>query len=49
MVSSVMPALIKARLGHSDPAIMLRVYAHVISERMASAADVFAASIRNSA
>ncbi len=35
-----------ARLGHSDPAITLRVYTHVISEQMASAADIFANAIK---
>jgi integrase len=34
--------VVAARLGHSDPAITLRVYANTISEQMASAGDVFA-------
>jgi integrase len=31
-----------ARLGHADPSITLRVYAHVISNQLAEAADIFA-------
>ncbi|WP_233510840.1 integrase [Actinomadura craniellae] len=37
--------VVAARLGHADPAITLRVYAHVINEQMASAADVFADAV----
>ena len=31
-----------ARLGHADPAITLRVYAHVLQDQAWEAADVFA-------
>jgi integrase len=31
-----------ARLGHADPSITLRVYAHVISNQLAEAASIFA-------
>ncbi|MGE5288131.1 MAG: tyrosine-type recombinase/integrase [Micromonosporaceae bacterium] len=34
-----------ARLGHADPSITLRVYAHVISDQLAEAADIFARAI----
>ena len=34
--------VVAARLGHADPAITLRVYAHVISEQLAEAAAIFA-------
>ncbi|MBB6346418.1 tyrosine-type recombinase/integrase [Nonomuraea muscovyensis] len=34
-----------ARLGHADPSITLRVYAHVIRAAEASAADIFAQAI----
>jgi integrase len=34
--------VVAARLGHADPSITLRVYAHVISNQLAEAADVFA-------
>ncbi|WP_165553324.1 hypothetical protein [Kribbella capetownensis] len=33
------------RLGHADPSITLRVYAHVIRQRAAGIADVFAAAV----
>jgi integrase len=35
--------VVAARLGHSDPAITLRVYAHVLADQAVSAADTFAA------
>jgi hypothetical protein len=31
-----------ARLGHADPGITLRVYAHVIRSAEAATADIFA-------
>jgi integrase len=34
--------VVAARLGHADPSITLRVYAHVISEQLAEAAAIFA-------
>jgi hypothetical protein len=36
------------RLGHADPSITLRVYAHVASEQLAEAADIFARAIPES-
>jgi integrase len=33
------------RLGHSDPAVTLRVYAHVLRESAAGVADVFAKAV----
>jgi hypothetical protein len=33
------------RLGHTDPSITLRVYAHVIRQHAAGIADVFAAAV----
>jgi integrase len=32
--------VVAARLGHADPSITLRVYAHVIREQVAEAADI---------
>jgi hypothetical protein len=32
-------------LGHADPSITLRVYAHVISEQLAEAAVIFARAV----
>lgn len=46
LLAGVPVHVVAARLGHSDPAITLRVYAHVISEQMASAADIFANAIK---
>jgi integrase len=34
--------VVAARLGHADPSITLRVYAHVISNQLAQAAEIFA-------
>jgi integrase len=38
--------VVAARLGHGDPAITLRVYAHVIRSAETAAADVFAKAIK---
>jgi len=37
--------VVAARLGHVDPSITLRVYAHVISEQLAEAAVIFARAV----
>ncbi len=37
--------VVAARLGHADPSITLRVYAHVISEQLAKAAAIFARAV----
>lgn len=37
--------VVAARLGHADPSITLRVYAHVISEQLAEAAVIFADAV----
>ena len=37
--------VVAARLGHTDPSVTLRVYARVIQDQVAEAADVFARSI----
>lgn len=37
--------VVAARLGHADPAITLRVYAHVLREQAAGVADVFAGAV----
>lgn len=34
--------VVAARLGHADPAIALRVYAHVLQDQALEAAEVFA-------
>ncbi|MHB1596605.1 MAG: hypothetical protein ACYCO9_21560 [Streptosporangiaceae bacterium] len=38
--------VVAARLGHADPSVTLRVYAHVIHSAEAKAADVLARVIR---
>ena len=42
LLASVPVHVVAARLGHADPSITLRVYAHVISDQLAEAADIFA-------
>jgi integrase len=37
--------VVAARLGHADPSITLRVYAHVISDQLTAAADIFARAV----
>jgi integrase len=41
--------VVAGRLGHSDPAITLRVYSHIIGAAEASAAEVFARAISEAA
>ena len=36
--------VVAARLGHADPTVTLRVYAHVIRDQVAAAADILARS-----
>ncbi|MEV1239457.1 site-specific integrase [Nonomuraea sp. NPDC049750] len=45
LLAGVPVHVVAARLGHADPSITLRVYAHVIRAAEASAADVFAQAI----
>jgi len=46
LLSDVVPVhVVAARLGHADPAITLRVYAHVIRSAEAAAADSFAQAV----
>ena len=37
--------VVAARLGHANPSITLRVYAHVISDQISEAADIFACAV----
>jgi integrase len=46
LLSGVPVHVVAARLGHADPAITLRVYAHVIQSAEAAAADIFAGAVR---
>ncbi|MEU0566478.1 site-specific integrase [Nonomuraea sp. NPDC005983] len=45
LLAGVPVHVVAARLGHANPSITLRVYAHVIHAAEASAADVFAQAI----
>ena len=46
LLSGVPIHVVAARLGHADPAITLRVYAHVIRTAEAAAADIFAQAVK---
>jgi integrase len=46
LLSGVPVHVVAARLGHADPAITLRVYAHIIRSAEAAAADVFALAVK---
>lgn len=48
LLAGVPVHVVAARLGHADPAITLRVYAHVLREQAAGVADVFARAIEAS-
>jgi len=45
LLAGVPVHVVAARLGHADPAITLRVYAHVLREQAAGVADVFAHAV----
>jgi integrase len=45
LLAGVPVHVVAARLGHADPSVTLRVYAHVIRDQVAEAADVFARSV----
>ncbi|MFI6602997.1 tyrosine-type recombinase/integrase [Nonomuraea sp. NPDC050536] len=45
LLAGVPVHVVAARLGHADPSITLRVYAHVVRAAEASAADIFAQAI----
>ncbi|MEO7981455.1 MAG: site-specific integrase [Sporichthyaceae bacterium] len=45
LLAGVPVHVVAARLGHADPAITLRVYAHVPREQASGVADVFATAV----
>jgi integrase len=45
LLAGVPVHVVAARLGHADPSITLRVYAHVISDQLSEAADIFARTV----
>ena len=46
LLSGVPVHVVAARLGHADPAITLRVYAHIIRTAETAAADIFAQAVK---
>ena len=46
LLSGVPVHVAAARLGHADPAIIFRVYAHLIRSAEAAAADIFAQAVK---
>jgi integrase len=48
LLAGVPVHVVAARLGHADPSITLKVYAHVLREQAAGVADVFAQAIEAS-
>jgi integrase len=46
LLSGVPVHVVAARPGHADPAITLRVYAHVICSAEAAAADICAQAVK---
>jgi integrase len=49
LLAGVPVHVVAARLGHADPAITLRVYAHVVNEQLAEAAAIFAERVDGAA
>lgn len=47
LLAGVPVHVVAGRLGHADPSITLRVYAHVVKEAESQAAEVFAAAVRD--
>ncbi|WP_433514403.1 tyrosine-type recombinase/integrase [Nonomuraea sp. CA-143628] len=47
LLAGVPVHVVAARLGHADPAITLRVYAHVIHSAETAAADIFARTVKD--
>jgi len=45
LLAGVPVHVVAARLGHADPSITLRVYAHVISDQLSETADIFARAV----
>ena len=41
--------VVAARLGHADPAITLRVYAHVVRDQASVVAQLFASAVEEPA
>jgi integrase len=48
LLAGVPVHVVAARLGHADPAVTLRVYAHVLREHSLGVGDVFARAVKAS-
>ena len=48
LLAGVPVHVVAARLGHTDPAVTLRVYAHVLREHTAGVGDIFAQAVKTS-
>jgi integrase len=48
LLAGVPVHVVAARLGHSDPAVTLRVYSHVLREHAAGVGDIFARAVNGS-
>ena len=48
LLAGVPVHVVAARLGHADPAVTLRVYAHVLREQAATVGDIFAQAVKAS-
>ena len=48
LLAGVPVHVVAARLGHADPSVTLRVYAHVSRDQVAEAAHIFARSVQAS-
>ncbi|QXJ26628.1 tyrosine-type recombinase/integrase [Actinomadura graeca] len=47
LLAGVPVHVVAARLGHADPSITLRVYAHVINQQLVEAAEIFAKRVED--
>jgi len=45
LLAGVPVHVVAARLGHANPSITLRLYAHVISDQLTEAAEIFARAV----
>jgi integrase len=48
LLAGVPVHVVAARLGHADPAVTLRVYAHVLREHATGVGDIFAQVVNGS-
>lgn len=47
LLAGVPVHVVAARLGHADPSITLRVYAHVVNQQLVEAAEIFARRVED--